>query len=162
MNKTKKLMVFWGVGLFIIIVDRITKWLIESSLHYHYIDVIKGFFRIVKARNTGIAFSLFSGEPNQIKQVILVGISLIAIYVLHLVVIRLKNPAPLFIVAFGLILGGAIGNLIDRVMYGYVIDFLDFYVGSYHWPAFNIADSAITTGAAILLIGILSKKLEVL
>ncbi|MCX7823697.1 MAG: signal peptidase II [Syntrophobacterales bacterium] len=145
----RKLTIFWGFGALVLFFDQVTKYLILTNVPlYSRIEVIPGFFNIVHVRNTGIAFSLFSGSPG--APFILGTIAFLAVIFLHLVVLRLKEMSNLEILYFGLILGGALGNLLDRIRLGSVVDFLDFYIGNLHWPAFNVADSAITCGALLL------------
>ena len=109
-------------------------------------EVIAGFFDIVHFRNTGAAFSLFS-EGGVLKSVFLVLTSVAALVIIAFLIKDEKRR--LSVIAFSLIAGGAAGNLIDRVRLGYVVDFLFFSIAGYHWPAFNVADSAITIGAAM-------------
>lgn len=115
-------------------------------------SVLDGFFNLVHVRNTGIAFSLFADSAPWFRDVALPAFALAAIGVILAMFRQLGPAAGASRVALALILAGAAGNLFDRLRQGYVTDFLDFYVGSYHWPAFNVADTAITTGAALLLL----------
>ncbi len=152
----KGLSAFWVVGGVVFLLDQWSKKLIQNVSSQLPVEVIEGFFRIVYARNTGIAFSFFSGNGTDgIKRLILVLLSVLAICILHWAVLKLRNGSKMTILSLALIFGGALGNLADRLYYGYVIDFLDFYIGRYHWPAFNLADSAITVGASILIIKML-------
>ncbi len=114
--------------------------------------VIDGFFNLVHVRNTGIAFSLFADSEPWFRDLVLPGVSMVAIAAIVALLYRQGNLSTLSRVALVLILAGAVGNLYDRLLYGYVTDFLDLYVGTYHWPAFNVADSAITIGAVMLLL----------
>lgn len=115
-------------------------------------SVLDGFFNLVHVRNTGIAFSLFADSAPWFREVALPAFAFAAIAVILAMFRQLGAAAGRSRVALALILAGAAGNLFDRLRQGYVTDFLDFYVGSYHWPAFNVADAAITTGAALLLL----------
>ncbi len=149
----KRLSVFWAVGGVVFLLDQWSKKAVLSVSSQLPIEIIDGFFRIVYARNTGIAFSFFSGgDIGSFKRLILTFVSIVAICILHWAVLKLKTQSKTAVLSLSLIFGGALGNLTDRLYYGYVIDFLDFYVGKYHWPAFNIADSAITVGATILIL----------
>jgi len=136
--------------------DRWTKALIQKRFGLsESITVIDGFFNITYVRNTGVAFGIFDPLSLPAKSVLL---SLFTAFAAIVVIIySLRSPAQkrLLQVALGLILGGALGNLYDRVAYGYVVDFLEFYIGSYHWPSFNVADSAISIGVALLALEIL-------
>lgn len=139
-----------GLALILLIADQLTKLLILG--HYQLGDStrITSFFNIVRAHNTGAAFS-FLADASGWQRWFFTGIGGIAVAVI--VWMLKKHPGqPLFSFALACILGGAVGNVIDRVLYGYVVDFLDFYWGSSHFPAFNIADSAISIGAACLIL----------
>lgn len=139
----------WLAGL-VLLLDQLTKAMVTDNL-VAYRDVIPltGFFNLVHVHNTGAAFSLFADQGGWQRAFFVVLASVAAGVMLYL--LRKTRGQPLFNAALALILGGAVGNLIDRVLYGHVIDFLDFYVGTWHWPAFNVADSAITVGAALLI-----------
>ncbi len=134
----------------IIVLDQITKYLIATYLSPFDSVEIFPFLHIVNVRNTGAAFGSFRNVGSSF----FVVISVIAIiFVITLLVKRTYNY-----VGLSLVLGGAIGNLIDRVLYGKVVDFIDFSVGSFHWPAFNVADSSLTIGIAVILLTSLMKK----
>jgi len=139
----------WLAGLALVL-DQLTKLAIMGSLTaYQDVIPLTGFFNLVHVHNTGAAFSLFADQPGWQRAFFMVLASVAAVVIVYL--LRRTRGQPLFCGSLSLILGGAVGNLIDRVQYGYVIDFLDFYVGTWHWPAFNVADSAITLGAALLI-----------
>ena len=124
------------------------------AAHFSYettIHVIQGFFRLVRVENRGIAFGMFSDAASPAVSRGLILISAAALILVIALLWQNQSGARLTNVGLALILGGAAGNLVDRLTRGHVIDFLDFYVGSYHWPAFNIADSAITLGAVALI-----------
>ncbi len=116
------------------------------------IQLIPHFFRIVSVRNTGIVFGLFSGSEKGAREVFLIGFTLLAMGAILLYSAKKGKEKLPDIYPLAMILGGAAGNLSDRVRQGRVVDFLDFYVGNAHWPAFNIADSAIVVGVGTLLI----------
>lgn len=131
--------------------DQVTKYLVKASVgSLETIDVIEGFFRIVYARNTGVAFGFLSSLSPKIINPVLTAVNLVIMAFLVLVVL-IENFSILTRSAFGLILGGAAGNLIDRLLHGFVVDFLDVYIGNAHWPAFNVADAAITVGVFLLI-----------
>ena len=119
-------------------------------MHYS-ISVVEGFFNITHIRNPGVAFGLFARHESEYKVLFLVVISIIAI--IAILIIFHQSPENKKTVRFGLILifSGAVGNLIDRILYKEVIDFLDFFYQGFHWPAFNVADSCITTGVGFMI-----------
>jgi len=139
----------WLSGL-VLALDQASKLAVIDSLTA-YVDVIPltSFFNLVHVHNTGAAFSLFADQPGW-QRGFFVAVALVAASII-LYLLRKTAGRRVFSAALALILGGAIGNVIDRILYGHVIDFLDIYVGGWHWPAFNIADSAITVGAALLI-----------
>lgn len=135
----------------VIALDQVGKYLISSSMQLHESIEIAPLFNLTLLHNTGAAFSFLSGAGGWQRwffTVIALGIS--AVIVLWLK--RLPAADKWQAAALSLIMGGALGNVIDRVRFGYVVDFLDFYYRQWHWPAFNIADSAITVGVAILVL----------
>lgn len=142
-----------------LILDRWTKLLIHSRFELNEsVPVIDGFFNITYVRNTGVAFGIFSSISAPAKSVLLSVFTAVAAIVVVVYSIRSPIRNRLLQVALGFILGGALGNLYDRLAYGYVIDFLEFYVGSYHWPSFNVADSAISTGVLLLAMEIIRNE----
>jgi signal peptidase II len=122
---------------------------------YQKVEVIHGFFNLVHVRNTGGAFGIFGGEKGGLGSLLFVVISLIAIGSILFLFIRLREDEKRLSLSLSLVLSGAIGNLIDRLRLGEVVDFLDFYLFSYHWPAFNIADSAICLGIGLMALELL-------
>jgi len=144
----------------VIFADQITKYIIKINLSLHdNIIVIENFFNITHIMNPGGAFGFLSSQSLEIRNFIFLFMSsLVALFVLWF---YKKCAENLVFLSYGLalIFGGAIGNLIDRFRYGKVVDFLDFYIGSAHWPAFNVADSAISTGMGILIYHILFNKI---
>jgi signal peptidase II len=124
------------------------------------IEVIEDFFNLTYIRNTGAAFGMFAGSAAAFRLPFLVLVSTAAIVFILIMIRRLRNDQTGLHVALAFVLGGAIGNLIDRLVYGEVIDFLDVYWSSYHWPAFNIADSFITVGVAITVYYLIGTKGE--
>ena len=145
-----------AIALTVLILDLATKYWVESILVYGQFIPITGFFNLVLTYNAGAAFSFLSeasGWQRWFLSAIAIIASVVIIYMLH----KYKTE-KLFCISLSLILGGALGNLWDRITLGHVVDFLDFYIGDYHWPAFNIADSAIFIGAALLIIESFSSK----
>ncbi len=135
--------------------DQFTKTLVIQHLPLHTsFEVIPGFFNIVHVHNTGIAFSMLAGKGSGFYKFLFIGIAIAVIVFLNIAVAKTHSIRFFDILPLGLILGGAVGNMIDRIKLGFVVDFLDFYIASYHWPAFNIADSAITVGAILIVIGL--------
>ncbi len=138
----------------IILLDRVTKHWVERHLAVgEAIRVIPGVFRISHVLNVGAAFSLFgdSSSPNRVRWM-LVGFSIVAAVVVLGVLLRLGRRLTATTVGLALILGGAIGNSYDRIRHGYVIDFLEVHIVHYHWPDFNVADSAIVIGGILLVL----------
>ena len=138
----------WLAGL-VLVLDQITKYAVMSQLALYDVIPLTGFFNLVRLHNTGAAFSLLADQAGW-QRLFFIGVAVIASGVI-LYLLRKTRGRTLFCLALALILGGAIGNVIDRVLYGHVVDFLDFYVGGWHWPAFNVADSAISVGAVLLI-----------
>lgn len=154
----KELPVFkWlSISALVIIFDQITKWLIVLNLEEFDRIPILPFFNIVRAHNKGAAFSFLS-DAGGWQHWLFIGLAIVVSIMIIGMLTEIKSKARrLEGIALSLILGGAIGNVIDRLIHGYVVDFLDVYVGGYHWPAFNVADSAICIGAALFLIYVLS------
>lgn len=137
----------------IILLDQVTKLQIMQTMRLHEsIPVIPNLFSLTYIRNPGAAFGLLAGSSNAFRMVFFGLTSIFALGLLGTILLRMPEHDWMGRVSVAGILGGAIGNLIDRLRYGEVIDFLDVYVENYHWPAFNVADSAITVGVTILII----------
>ena len=150
-----------GIAALVIIIDQFTKlWIMTNFALHEQQNVIPGLFDLVYVTNTGAAFGFLAGSKNLLRQVFFVGVAMVALVVIVYAYGHLKRQGKIFVYALGLIGGGAIGNLIDRLRFGSVVDFLDFYLGSYHWPAFNAADSAITVGVGLFLLGSLLQHME--
>jgi signal peptidase II len=156
-----KLKIVGGWLIVILALDRLTKAVIDRTMPLHHsISVVDGLFSLTYVRNTGAAFGIFAGSHQAFRLPFLVIVSIIAIGVIVVMLRRLHEKETGLITALAFILGGAIGNLIDRILYGEVVDFLDFYWSNYHWPAFNLADSFITIGVAITLFFLMRAKGE--
>jgi len=137
----------------IIVVDQATKLAVMESMRLHEsIPIVQDFFSLTYIRNPGAAFGLLAGSSNAFRMVFFGITSLVALALLGTILFRLPEKDWLGQLSIAGILGGAVGNLIDRLRYGEVIDFLDVHVKSYHWPAFNVADSAISVGVVFLII----------
>jgi signal peptidase II len=147
--------------LSIVIVDQVSKLIVDRTMPLHHsIPVIDNFFSLTYIRNTGAAFGIFAGAAAELRLPLLVLFSVLAIGFIVTMLKRLPDKETGLIIALAFVLGGAIGNLIDRVIYGEVIDFLDFYWSDYHWPAFNLADSFITVGVLITVYHLIRAKGE--
>lgn len=147
------------IALVVVCLDRVTKWMVAKDISLHdSIQVVPGFFRLTHVENRGAAFGLFADSPEQWKIAMLVLFSIVALIVVLALLWRNSHAMTSTGIGLALILGGAVGNLWDRLLNGRVVDFLLFYVGQYQWPAFNVADSAIVCGAGLLVIEILFAK----
>jgi signal peptidase II len=147
-----------GVGALVIALDQLSKLWISSHFTYFETYTITGFFNLVLVHNFGASFSMLS-DAGGWQRWLFSGIAVAAsVWIIWL--LRKHQQEKLFCIALALILGGALGNLIDRLMYGYVVDFLDFHWDEHHFAAFNVADSAINIGAALLLWDSFKNKAE--
>ncbi|MCG6894572.1 MAG: signal peptidase II [Desulfobacteraceae bacterium] len=156
-SKIGRLMVVAGL---VLLLDQLAKaWILHHLPLYHSIPVLPGWFELTHVQNPGGAFGFLAGHHPGIRGAVFLFFSgLAAVLVLFF---YFKTPKTHFMLAagFALIFGGALGNLVDRLRFGKVVDFLDVHYGTYHWPAFNIADSAITVGIGIFLLHIVTGKL---
>lgn len=152
--------VFFIILICAVAADQVTKYLITANFSlYESAAIIPNFFNLVYVTNKGAAFSLFASVESPVRHYFFVTLNSVAVLVLVVLAYRLRTKTILYRFSFGLIAAGALGNLIDRLRFGAVVDFLDFYYGTYHWPAFNVADSSIFMGVALLvLINILESK----
>jgi len=147
------------IAVIIVALDRLTKWTISHRLSLHdSIPVIPGFFKIIHTENPGAAFGIFADSPSQWKVALLILFSVVALLIVSLLLWKNSHALTSTGIGLSLILGGAIGNLWDRIVSRHVVDFLLFYVGRYQWPAFNVADSAIVVGACLLVFEIVFAK----
>jgi len=139
-----------GIAVILILLDQVTKITISKAFLYGQVKAITSFFNLTLVYNKGAAFSFLANESGW-QRYFFTGIGLLAALI---IIFMLKRHAGqrMFCTALSFILGGAIGNVIDRLLYGHVIDFLDFYIGKWHFPAFNVADSAICIGAALFIL----------
>jgi len=152
---------FWIILIFcfgVLLLDQWTKYIIVQKLSlYRKVEVVHGFFNIVHVRNTGGAFGIFGGSRGGIGSILFVVVSLIAIVAIVFLFIKTRQNERTLALSFCLVLSGALGNLIDRLHYGEVVDFLDFHISAYHWPAFNVADSAICIGIGLMALEVLKR-----
>lgn len=139
-----------GIAVIAILLDQVTKLTILKTFQYGEFHPLTSFFNLVLVYNKGAAFSFLAAAGGWQRWFF----TLLGVVAATVIVVLLKrhNGQKMFCLSLSLILGGALGNVIDRVIYGHVIDFLDFHVGGWHWPAFNVADSAICVGAVLLVI----------
>jgi len=140
-----------GLSLLALVLDQGSKLLVDNTMQLYQSIPLLPFFKLTYVHNTGAAFSFLS-EAGGWQRWFFAGLALVISVIIAVWLSRLEKYETLLAVSLSLILGGAVGNLIDRLAYGYVIDFLDVYYGTWHWPAFNIADSAITLGVALMLL----------
>ena len=146
-------MAYYLIAILVIVLDQLTKiWILRTFELYEVKEIIPGFFNLVYVTNSGAAFSMLASVDSPWRHYFFVGVNLLAGIGLTIAYYRFKKAHFGYVISLALIVGGALGNLIDRLRYGSVVDFLDFYLGSYHWPAFNVADSAICVGAVLFLI----------
>lgn len=159
MTKNSVRSIHFLLALLIVLLDRWTKRLVAAHIAmYSHIQIIPGFFRLTHTENTGAAFSLFADSPSHWKTALLIGFSVVAMIIVSAMLWKQARALTITGIALSLILGGAVGNLWDRIATGRVVDFLLFYVKQYQWPVFNLADSSIVVGATLLVIDILWGK----
>ena len=157
MHATRK--IHFLIAILVLFLDRAAKLAIAKNISLHdTIPVIPGFFRLTHVENRGAAFGLFADSPSEWKITMLVVFSIVALAIVSVLLWRNSHSMRTTGIGLALILGGAVGNLWDRLVSGKVVDFLLFYVGPHQWPAFNVADSAIVVGAGLLVIEILFAK----
>ena len=153
MFRTGRKLDYLFVSLAILVLDQWTKWLVEIHLpHSASHPLIPGFLNLPHVKNTGVAFGLFAAQGADGSSWLLVVLGLAALAAVFLYFRMAPSHDRLLLVSLALVVGGAAGNLLDRVVAGAVTDFVDVYVGTYHWPAFNVADSAITVGIALMIL----------
>jgi signal peptidase II len=143
-----------------VLLDQVTKEIVRHAFSLHEtLQVIPGFFAFTHIRNTGGAFGLLAGEATQGRTLFFLVVYVLALGIIFWFYARTAPDNPWVNAALAMILGGALGNLIDRLRFGHVVDFLDFHIGTVHWPAFNVADSAISVGVGILCFFVLSRRI---
>ncbi|MFQ5596532.1 MAG: signal peptidase II [Nitrospiria bacterium] len=150
------------IGCTIILLDQITKSLVQSQFELHEsMIVIDGFFALTYIQNPGAAFGFMAEQGAAFRGVFFTIISIIALILLSVIFRQTPNEDTLALIAVSLLFGGAIGNMIDRIRLGKVVDFLDFFIGRHHWPAFNVADSSITVGVSLMMFHLFLQKKQV-
>ena len=144
-----------GFGLIaglVVVLDQASKaWVLEGFRLYESRPVIEGWFHLTYVRNPGAAFGLFAGSAEAFRVPFFLGVTAIALAVIAVIAWRLPKGRPLLFASLALVFGGAVGNLIDRVRWGEVVDFFDVFWRTHHWPAFNVADAAISVGMTLLI-----------
>ncbi len=144
---------FISIIALVVAADQISKlWIVRAFSLHESLEVIPGFFNLTYLTNNGAAFSMLAGQPALWRQVFFISAAIVALIIICIAQRSFHRESKLYTVAFAFIAGGAIGNLIDRIRLGHVTDFLDVYLGTYHWPAFNVADAAITVGVSMFFI----------
>jgi signal peptidase II len=147
--KNPSMLKWLGVAFAVIVADHLTKWWVSSTLDFHEFMPVLPFFSLVRVHNAGAAFS-FLANAGGWQRWFFIAVGVIATVIIVRLLKR-HTHEPRLAFALALVLGGALGNVIDRVVLGHVVDFLYFHYRSFAWPAFNVADSAITVGAALMI-----------
>jgi signal peptidase II len=154
-----KYIIFFVTFAAIVLLDQFLKAYIVATMRLHEsIPVIEGYFNITYVKNPGAAFGFLSNASPQFRSLFLISVTVIAIVLILYFISKNTSKEVFLTFSLSLILGGAVGNLIDRIRFGAVTDFLDFYISSYHWPAFNVADSAISLGALVLVVEVFRRR----
>jgi signal peptidase II len=149
----------YGLAALVFVLDRLTKWLVET--HVSALDtlhVIPGFFDIVHSQNRGVAFGFFNDSTSEWRTTVLILLSVLAVVFISAMLWRPARMDRFSLWGLSLVLGGAAGNVFDRVVSGRVTDFLEVYIRDHHWPTFNVADSAIVIGSGLLILDMLRPK----
>jgi signal peptidase II len=147
------------ISTIVVVLDQVTKALVVARIPlYKTISVIPGFLNLIHVRNPGVAFGLFSEGNSNLQQMVLMGAAICAVCVIFYFYSKTGQEYPLMLGGFSLIVGGAVGNLIDRFRFSSVVDFIEVYVGRFSWPAFNVADSAICIGVSIFFYYMIFKR----
>jgi signal peptidase II len=150
---------YFGFILFLMSADQAVKALVAGAVDlYQSVTVIPGFFNITRIHNKGAIFGAFSQTNNHLVFLVLTAASLLALGLVGYYFVKTPPSDRLMKVSLSLILAGALGNLLDRLVRGYVVDFVDLYIGQAHWPFFNVADSCITIGACLMLVIFFRRK----
>ncbi len=148
----RKLRWFGALGGLVVLLDQATKtWILATFTLHETLPVVPGWFHLTYVRNPGAAFGLFSGRAEAFRVPFFLAVTAVALVVIVVTAWRAEASRPWFLAALGLVWGGAVGNLIDRLRWGEVVDFLDVFWKTHHWPAFNVADSAISVGVVLLI-----------
>lgn len=160
MQLNAKYMQFGAVVMVVLVLDQITKAIVLKSIPlYKSISVVPGFFSLTHVHNPGGAFSFMAHNGSPWRHWLFLGAGMVALVLILYFHYQTPRTHPYLALALALVFGGALGNLTDRVRLGEVIDFLDFYVANWHWPTFNVADSAVSVGITIFIAHIALKKM---
>ena len=152
---------YFLASLAVLLLDQWTKGIVVRSFQLHESrPVIPGFFDLTYVQNSGAAFGLFASVDSSLKAIVLNSVAVIVFLIVSAYALRSSLKSVRLQVGLALILGGAVGNLLDRVRFTYVVDFIDFSISGHHWPAFNVADSAICAGVALLFLDMLQREDE--
>ena len=152
---------YFLVSLTVLLLDQWTKGIVMRNFQIHESrDVIAGLFDLTYVQNSGAAFGLFASVDSSLKAIVLNSVAVLVFLIVSGYALRSPHKSVRLQVGLALILGGAVGNLLDRVRFTYVVDFLDFSISGHHWPAFNLADSAICIGVGLLFLDMLQKEEE--
>ena len=145
---------YYILTLLILVLDHLTKWWIRAQFDLHQsVEIIPQYLRIVRVHNTGVAFGLFAEFHSAWKPYLLALMAVVAVVVIVIYSARMPSERLLLQLALAVTMGGILGNFIDRIAHGFVVDFIEFHIrDKFYWPTFNVADSAITVGIALLLI----------
>lgn len=145
---------YYLLAVLILALDLLTKWWIRSSFELHQsLEIIPGYLRIIRVHNTGVAFGLFADFHSSWKPYLLALMAVVAVVVIVIYSARMPSGRIMLQLALAVTMGGILGNFIDRIVRGFVVDFIEFHIhDSFYWPTFNVADSAITVGIALLLL----------
>lgn len=159
MNYATGLRILFGLGsVAVVVLDQVTKNLVMTRMTlYSSVPVIPGVFHLTLITNTGALFGLFRDFAQPARSLLFTMVPLLAIVLIIVFQYRTSMNDVIAQTGLALILGGAVGNLVDRVRFGYVIDFLDVFIGEHHWPAFNVADSSICVGVSLLFIDLMRR-----
>jgi signal peptidase II len=158
-SKIARISFFVIYAAILVALDQLTKYLLARAIPLNTgVSIIAGFLNLVHVHNTGGAFSIFAGPGFPWRRYIFIGLAVVVIAAIAYAYGKAGRKDNWTRIAYILIAGGACGNLIDRIRLGEVIDFIDVYAGSWHWPAFNVADAALSTGAVMLLVSLVKKK----
>jgi signal peptidase II len=153
---------FYLIAVLIVLFDQLTKWIVKSKLNPDLpVEIIPGYLRFSYWENSGVAFGLFNEVASSWKPYILAAMAIMAVIVIIIYGRRMPADRKLLQLSLAIMIGGILGNFADRIIRGYVVDFIDFHVrNSFYWPTFNVADSAITIGIALLLIDTIKSPLQ--
>ena len=150
---------YLGICLLIFVLDQLTKaWVMSRMVLYQSVKIVPGFLNLTYIHNKGVIFGIFSDLGNPVLQKAMVVVSISSFVIIAVYFFLVRHESRWATLAFALVLGGALGNTWDRLTQGFVVDFLDFYYGPYHWPTFNLADAMITVGICMLLLHLLGAQ----